>query len=63
MKESDCILSFWEYFVERWAQINNLTAKSTISLYGYNNYTSITGKGGGISNLFQYKLYKWLHYI
>ena len=62
MKESDWLLSFWDYCAERRSQINNLTAKSTFILHGAYTYTSLTGKGGDISNLLQYKWCYWCYY-
>ena len=62
MKESDFLLDFWDYYVERRAWINNLTAKITFSLHGDNVYTSLTGKKGDISNLCQYKWYDRCYY-
>ena len=57
MKDYDCPLDFWYYCAEHWAGINNLTAMSTFILNRANAYTSIIGKDGDISNLFQYKWY------
>ncbi len=62
MKESDCPLAFWDYCVERRARINNLTAKTMFKLHGTNAHTALTGKEGDISNLCQFKSYKWFYY-
>ena len=62
MKDYDCPLDFWYYCAEHWAGINNLTAMSTFILNRANAYTSIIGKDGDISNLFQYKWYNWCYY-
>ena len=40
-----------------------MTAKSTFSLHWDNTYTSLTGREGYISNLYQYKWYNWCYYI
>ena len=62
MKDSDWPLAFWDYCVERQAQIDNLKDKRTFSLHKANVYTSLTVKEGDISNLFQYKWYDWCYY-
>ena len=62
MKETDYPLDFWDYFVECWDRINNITAKRTFSLHGSNTYTSLIGKEGDISNLCQYKCHNWCYY-
>ena len=55
MKESNCPLVLWDYYAERRACINNLTAKNIFQLHGTNAYTALTGEEGDISNLLQYK--------
>ena len=62
MTDSDRPFDIWYYCVERWTQINNLTANITFSLHGYNAYAPLTGREGGISNLCQYKWYDWCYY-
>jgi hypothetical protein len=59
MKDSNCPLTFWDYCVERRAQINNLTAKNIFKLHGSNAHTETTGEEGDISNMCQYKWYNW----
>jgi hypothetical protein len=62
LKDSNCPLTFWDYCVERRAQINNLTAKDTFKLHGTNVHASITGEEGDISNLCQYQWYDWCYF-
>jgi hypothetical protein len=62
MKEPDCPLAFWDYCIERRARINNLTAKTMFKLHGTNSHTALTGEEGDISNLCQFKWYKWCYY-
>jgi hypothetical protein len=57
MKDSNCPLVFWDYYVERRSRIHNLTAKESFKLHGSNAHTSLTGEEGEISNLCQYKWY------
>jgi hypothetical protein len=62
MKDSDCPLAFWDYCVERRAQINNLTAKDLFTLHGTNAHTALFGEDGDISNLCQYQWYDWCYF-
>ena len=62
MKESNYPLAFWDYFMERRARINNLTAKDLFSLHGGNAHTSLTGDEGEIPALFHFGWYKWCYF-
>jgi hypothetical protein len=58
MKSADSPIAFWDYCIERRAQINNLTARSLFQLHGTNAHTAITNEEGDISNLCQYNWYQ-----
>ena len=62
MCETDSPMAFWDYCLERRAQINNLTTKNCFKLHGTNAYTVLTGDEGDISNLCQYKWYDWCYF-
>ena len=62
MSKSICPLCFWDYFVERRARINNLTAKNAFRLHGSTHHTLSTGDEGDISNLCQYGWYEWFYF-
>ena len=51
MKEAGCPLLFLDYYIERRAKINNLTAKDPFQLGGRNPHFSVTGEEGDISKL------------
>ena len=57
IKESDCPLSLWDYFLERRVRIHNLTSKGRFNLHGSNAHTDMLNKTGDISNLCTYKWY------
>eukprot|EP00957_Ditylum_brightwellii_P107241 8182864-Ditylum_brightwellii.AAC.1 len=42
MKESDCLLAFWDYCVEQRALINNLTTKDSFELNSTTPHTALT---------------------
>jgi hypothetical protein len=62
MKASDCPIVFWDYCVERRAQINNLMAKDNFKLHSSNAYTLLTGAEGDISKVCQCGWYDWCYY-
>ena len=62
MKRSNCPLDFGDYCVQRWARVHNMTSKDTFKFRGINPPTELTGKEGGISNIFQYDWYDWCYF-
>ena len=62
MKESDCPLSLWDYFLERRVCIHNLTEKGRFNLHGSNAHTDMLNETGDISNLCTYKWYEWCYF-
>ena len=63
MEESNALLVFWGYCVERQSRINNLTAKTNMfQLYGSNAHTYMMGEEGDISNICQFQFYEWCYY-
>ena len=61
MRVSDCPMVFWDYCAERWARVNNLTARQLFQLQGQNPYLATLGEEGDISNLCQFEWYAWAH--
>ena len=51
MQESDSLLVLWDYFAERRARINNLTARNLFQIQGQNPTMANIGEEGDISNL------------
>ena len=51
MRETNFLLVFLDYCLKRRARINNLVTKDNFKLHGNNNYTSLMGTEGDISNL------------
>ena len=62
MHESDSPMSLWDYCVERWARINNLTAKGNFKLHGITPHTATLAEEGNISSLCQFGWYEWCYY-
>ena len=58
MKDSNCPLAFWDYCVERRAQINNMMAKDMFKLHGSNAHMALVGDEGDISDLCQFGWYE-----
>ena len=48
-------IPLWDYYVERRARINNLTARNLFSLHGQNPHFTVTENKKDISNLCRYK--------
>ena len=61
MCESDSRMSLWDYCVERWARINNLTAKDNFKLHGPTPHTATLAEEGDISSLCQFGWYEWCY--
>ena len=57
MHESDSPMSLWDYYVERRARINNLTAKDYFKLHGTTPHTATLAEEGNISPLCQFGWY------
>ena len=51
MHESNSPMILWDYCVERWARINNLTAKDNFKLHGTTPHTATMAVEGDISSL------------
>ena len=62
MRESDWLMCLWDYCVERWARINNLTAKDNFKLHGTTPHTVSLAEEGDISSLCQFGWYEWCYY-
>ena len=62
IKESYFTLSFWDYFVEKHARMNNMTAQIFFKLCGLNAHTSLTVDQDDIYNLCEYGWYDWCYY-
>ena len=62
MRESDSLMCLWDYCVERWARINNLTAKDNYKLHGMTPHTVTLAEEGEISSLCQFGWYEWCYY-
>ena len=62
MCESDSPMCLWDYGVERWARINNLTAKDNFKLHGTTPHTATLAEEGDISSLCQFGWYEWCYY-
>lgn len=63
MKDSNCPLAFWDYYVEHRDKINNLMAKDIFSFHGTNPHTDTLGKEGDISSLCQFGWYEWCYLL
>ena len=61
MKECDCLMRLWDYFIERRARVNNLTAKDAFKLKGTNVHSTTLGDTGDIPNICQFKWYEWVY--
>ena len=63
MKSSEWPLAFWDYYVERRARINNLTAaRNLFQLQDQTPSQTIHGVEGNISNLCQFDWYQWVYF-
>ena len=62
MRESNSPMIPWDYCVERWARINNLTAKDNFKLHGTTLHTATMAEEGDISFLCQLGWYEWCYY-
>ena len=62
MCESNSPMILWDYCVERWARINNLTAKDNFKLHGTTPHTATMAEEGNISSLCQFGWYEWCYY-
>ena len=62
MRDANSPMLFWNYCLERRAQIHNLTAKSNFKLHGSNAHTVTTGEEGDISSLCQFGWYEWCYF-
>ena len=62
MRESDLPMCLWDYCVERWARINNLTAKDNFKLHGTTPHTATLAEEGNISSPCQFGWYEWYYY-
>ena len=63
MQSSNCPFVFWDYCMQRHAQINNLTAKSSFQLHVQVPETTVTGEQGHISNLCTFDWYQWCYCV
>eukprot|EP00957_Ditylum_brightwellii_P070065 5321271-Ditylum_brightwellii.AAC.1 len=55
MKESNCPLALWDYYVEQRVRTNNLTAKDSFKLNSTTPHTTLTGEEGDILSLCTFK--------
>ena len=62
MNESNSPIPFWDYCVERRAQISNLTANRRFNLQNSSVYTLLTQEKDEISNLCKFNWYEWYYY-
>jgi hypothetical protein len=62
MRSSGSPLVLWDYCMERWALVFQITAKKLFQLNGTNPHTSTFGTKAGISHICQYAWYKWVYY-
>ena len=62
MLESNSPMTLWDYCVEQWARINNLTAKDNFKLHGTTRHTATMAEEGDISSLCQFCWYEWCYY-
>ena len=62
MRESNSLMSLWDYCVERRVRINNLTAKDNFKLHGTTPHTATLAEEGDISSLCQFGWYEWCYY-
>ena len=59
--ESNTPLVLWEYCFKIKSSINNLKASILFLLEGINHYFKMHNTAGDISNLCNYKFYKWIY--
>ena len=62
MRVTKSPLAFWDYCIERHAQIYNMTVRDHFKIHGSNPHTLTTGEEGHMSSLFQYAWYDWCYY-
>ena len=62
IRESYFPHTFWYWYVDVWARINNRTAKKKSELHGSYALTLFTGDESEISNIFQFGWYDWCYY-
>ena len=62
MQVANSPLAFWDYCIEKHAQIYNMTAKDHFKICGSNPHTFTTGEEGEILSLCQYTWYDWCYY-
>ena len=62
MCESNSPMILWDYFVERRARINYLTAKDNFKLHGTTPHSATMAEEGDISSLCQFGWYEWCYY-
>ena len=62
MHLSGSLLVLWDYCMERWALIFQITAKKIFQLNGTNPHTSTFGSEADISHICQYGWYNWVYY-
>ena len=62
MREVNSCMVFWDYCLERRAQIHNLIAKFNFKLHGSSAHTVTTGEEGDISSLCQFGWYEWCYF-
>ena len=62
MCDTDLPMCLWDYCVERWAKINNLTAKDNFKLDGTTSHTATLAEECDISSLCQFGWYEWCYY-
>ena len=58
LKESNCLLSLWDYCTKRCTRINNLTSKDSFKLQGSNPFIVTIEEMEDISNLYQFGWYE-----
>ena len=62
MRESNSLMSLWDYCMERRVRINNLTAKDNFKLHGTMPHTATLAEEGDISSLCQFGWYELCYY-
>ncbi len=62
MQSSGSPLVLWDYCMERWALIFQITAKKLFQLNSTNPHTSTFGTEVDISHICQYAWYEWVYY-
>ena len=62
MTESNSPIRIWDYCVERFTSIHNLTSRNMFKLQGLIPHTALIGEYSGISNLCQFCWFEWIYY-